>query len=90
MRHVLMLALAGPLLLTACVGSNTDGGATARIDPPPTEAAIPCPRPEDFLRAGDWEVIAGRIGDELVACEQRRRLAVEAYQGLRRALGRSS
>lgn len=87
MRQGLMLALAGSLILAACAGSNTAGGA-ARIDPIPAEAATPCPAPGDFLRAGDWEVIAGRIGDALIVCEQRRRLAQEAYEGVRRAAGR--
>lgn len=34
----------------------------------------------------DWEIIAGRIGDELIECEQRRDLAVQAFDGQRNAI----
>lgn len=42
--------------------------------------------PRAFLRAGDWEIIAGRLGDELISCNGKRAAAVVAYDGVRAAL----
>jgi hypothetical protein len=39
------------------------------------------------LNGGDWEIIAGRIGDELIKCENRRALAAQAYQGVKAVAG---
>ena len=77
MPRALIPILAASLTLTACSGS----GPAGVIRPPvPTEARIPCRAPAEFLAAGDWELIAGRMGDELVRCEGRRALAVGAPQ----------
>jgi hypothetical protein len=82
-RAPTLMIVAFPLL-TACFGS---GGGGLRIDPLPAEALRPCPAPSALLGAGDWEIIAGRIGDALIDCEGRRALAVAGYDGLRRSAG---
>jgi len=48
--------------------------------------AEPCPHPTEFLGAGDWEILAGRIGDALIVCGAEKDIAVEAYEGLRAAV----
>lgn len=73
MPRALILTLAACLTLTACSGSAPAG---VQRPPAPTEARIPCRDPAEFLGAGDWELIAGRMGDELRRCEGRRALAV--------------
>lgn len=80
-----MLTLAACLLLTACAGLN---GAGEAVNAPDLEAQArqKCPSPESFLGVPDWELIAGRIGDELIECEQRRALAVQAFDGQRAAI----
>lgn len=85
MRRAAILTLAAFPLLTACGGSSVAG---LRIEPLPAAAAEPCPPPAGFLAAGDWEIIAGRLGDALIECEGRRELAASAYEGVRRAAGR--
>lgn len=63
--------------LAACGGFGAVGGLTAgRL---PTNVERPCERPETYLGAGDWEIIAGRIGDELITCSAEKQVAVEAY-----------
>jgi hypothetical protein len=63
--------LAASLHLTAC-GASPGAGKGLRLDPAPAVLAQPCPHPADFLAAGDWEIIAGRMGDALIDCEARR------------------
>lgn len=58
------------LPLTACGGWN--GAGAPHIEPPQAVFSQPCDRPERHLRAGDWEVIAGRLGDALIECEGKR------------------
>jgi hypothetical protein len=60
-----MMALPALWLLTAC-----DGFAPAGAHLPPPDAALtaPCAHPSRHLDAGDWEIVAGRIGDDLIAC----------------------
>ena len=48
----------------------------------PQNVETPCERPETYLGAGDWEIIAGRIGDELIACAAEKQVAVDAYNGV--------
>lgn len=79
-----ILILAAFLPLTACIGST---GVGLRIEPLPPAAQQACPLPSDFLGLRDWEIMAGRMGDALIACEGRRALAVEAYEGVRGAAG---
>lgn len=58
------------LPLTAC--GVLKGGGAVRIEPPQAVFSQPCPRPEGFLRAADWELVAGRLGDALIECEAKR------------------
>lgn len=67
-RAPILLPLVGGLLLTACGDSRPFGAA--RVPPPDAQATAPCARPEDMLGAGDWEVIAGRLGLALIRCGQ--------------------
>ena len=60
-------------MLNGCAQS---GAGKLRIDPAPANVTAPCKRPEDFLQAQDWEIIAGRIGDELIDCGQKHSLLV--------------
>lgn len=73
------------LPLTACDGWK--GGGEVRSDPPQAVFAQPCARPEQFLSAGDWELIAGRIGDELIDCEAKRAGLGLWANGVSQALG---
>ncbi len=84
MKPALIPMFVACLALTACNGSS---GGGLRIEPLPAAAQQPCPVPQDFLGARDWEIIAGRIGDALIECEGRRALAARAYEGVRRAAG---
>lgn len=86
MLRVMMLMLAACLTLTACGGLNGAGEALNAPDVTP-EARRECPHPSEFLSLSDWELIAGRLGDELIKCEQRRELALQAFDGQRAAIG---
>jgi len=74
------------LLLTAC---DVWSGA-GRIDVPDLPEAVvePCPHPRDIVQRspGDWEVIAGRLGDELKECGGEKAVAVDGYDGLSAAV----
>lgn len=85
MLRATILMSAACLSLTACAGSN---GAGEGLNAPDLEAQArqECLHPSEYLGAGDWEIIAGRIGDELIECEQRRDLAVQAFDGQRNAI----
>lgn len=73
-------------LLTACAGSNA-AGPGLRVAPLTAEVARPCPRPEAVLAPISWEAVAGRLGDALIECGAEKSSAVEAYRGVREALG---
>ena len=62
------------------------GGGAVQIDPLPANVAEPCARPEAYLGAGDWELIAVRIGDELIDCGHKHRIAVEDGRAIREAV----
>jgi len=83
MRPAPILILAACPLLTACFGSSVAG---VRLEPLPAAAQQLCPAPAAVLGTGDWEIMAGRLGDALIECEGRRALAVAAYEGAREAL----
>ena len=85
MRFVLIPTLAAVSALTACTGSKGAGNGL-RIEPLPAQVEAPCRHPSEFLGAGDWELIAGRIGDELIACSAEKQIAVDGYNGIRRAV----
>lgn len=80
--QILLLLTAAPLL-TACDGFATAG---VRLPPPDPSIAQPCPRPEAFLGAGDWELIAGRIGDALIVCGENHKALVDRDTTLRAAM----
>lgn len=61
------------LILSGCA---QNGAGKLRIDPAPANATAPCKRPEVYLGANDWEIIASRIGDELVDCGQKHSILV--------------
>jgi hypothetical protein len=71
MKRGRTLIIAACLPLAACGGWN-GAGKGLRLDAPEAVFAQPCPHPADFLGAGDWEIIAGRMGDALIDCEARR------------------
>lgn len=71
------------LLLTACAGYPAGG---AKIQPLPENVRAPCPHPSEFLGARDWEIMAGRLGDELIECEMKRGAAVTYVDGLAEAV----
>jgi hypothetical protein len=70
MRHapILLLLIAVPAL-TACGGLKTSGGVRAAH--PDATVTAPCDTPEQHLRGGDWEVIAGRLGLALIDCGEK-------------------
>lgn len=85
-RALIPLLLVALPALTACAGSGPDG---ARIEPLPEAALRSCRSPADYLPrpgTGDWELIAGRIGDELIRCGAEKALLVEWASGVRQAL----
>ena len=81
---ILMLCIAAPVL-TACDGWR-GFGAGAQIIAPDASLTVPCARPEAFLTAGDWEVIAGRIGDALIECGEDKAALVNRDVALRAAM----
>lgn len=66
--------------LTACDGLK---GVGAQVPPPDPSITTPCARPEAFLGAGDWEIIAGRIGDALIDCGENHKALVMRDQVMR-------
>lgn len=85
-RALIPLLLAACPALTACAGS---GPAGARIEPLPEAGLRPCRPPSDYLPqpgAGDWELIAGRIGDELIRCGAEKSLLIDWANGVRKAM----
>lgn len=85
MLRALILTLAAFLPLAACSGSMRAGSGLTVADLP-AQARQECLHPSAMLAAGDWEIIAGRLGDELIRCENRRALAVQGYDGVRGAV----
>lgn len=84
MKPALMLTLAAPLLTAACLGSSGAGGL--RIEQLPENVVEDCKHPSEFLGPSDWEIIAGRIGDELIACREEKKIAVAGFDGVRGAV----
>ncbi|SDX04455.1 hypothetical protein SAMN04488238_1056 [Roseicitreum antarcticum] len=84
LRAVILMCVVFPAL-TACDGWRSVGKGVEVSDLPPA-ARLECKSPAAFLRAGDFEIIAGRMGDELIRCEQRRGLAVQGFDGVRDAV----
>lgn len=71
---ILMLVIAA-LVLPACAALKSAG---AIIPPPDAGLTAPCAHPADHLDVQDWELMAGRIGDDLILCGQRQ-AALTAY-----------
>ena len=46
-----------------------------------------CGAPARHLRGGDWELIAGRLGDDLIDCEAKRAGLAAWAAGVVRAVG---
>lgn len=67
-------------LLTACFGSSV--GGKPRIDDLPANVKAKCARPGDFLGLNDWEIMAGRIGDELIDCGLKQQAAVAHVEAI--------
>lgn len=47
----------------------------------------PCPHPSRHLGAGDWELVAGRIGDDLIDCGARQAGLAQWARGVVAAVG---
>lgn len=73
LARILSLLVALPHL-TACSGFA--GSGSPNLERLPASIAQRCRRPEEFLGAGDWELIAGRIGSELILCGKKHQVAV--------------
>lgn len=71
--------------MPACDGFRNVG---TEIEAPPLDSSVTknCPRPEDFLSSGDWELAAGQMGDALLDCDAARATAVDGYDGLAEAV----
>ena len=85
MKYSLTAMLAFPLLMNC---SAPERGGPVQIEPLPANVAAPCARPEAYLGAGDWELIAVRIGDELIDCGHKHRIAVEDGRAIREAVSK--
>jgi hypothetical protein len=72
-----MLLLACQILATCA--PLPPSGPGLHIDPLPANVAAPCPRPETALDLGDWKVISGWLGTELIKCSSKQAVAVDAY-----------
>lgn len=70
---ILLLILAA-LPLTAC-GASVSGGA--RVQEADASLTSACDRPEQHISAGDWEIMAGRLGDALIECGQKQAALAE-------------
>jgi hypothetical protein len=77
MRALILLLLPAALILSACASFRT----SSRANVPPLDSAIaaPCTAPEVALTAGDWKIIAARLGTALIDCGARHAAAVAAY-----------
>ncbi|WP_299734634.1 hypothetical protein [uncultured Roseobacter sp.] len=84
MKLVKIPMLAVSLLLTACVGSNSVG---VRLDPLEAELQQDCLQPWEVPFEDDWEIYAGRIGDELIECRSEKSIVVQAYNNAREIVG---
>lgn len=57
------------------------------MKPLPEEVAKPCPHPRDVVWGlDDWEIMAGRLGDELIECGGEKAVAVDGYDRVRGAV----
>ena len=71
-------------MLMSCNGHGSVGAL--RIEPPPASISAPCARPESYLGAGDWELVAVRIGDALIECALKQAALVARDKAIRVAI----
>lgn len=53
-----------------------------------SDLIAPCRHPSSFLDEDNYEILLGRIGSELILCEQKKAIVIEYYQGVQGLLGR--
>lgn len=73
------------LTLMSCASLTGSGEGVRAPDAPPA-ARLQCPPPEAFRDVGNWKVMAGLLGLALIECEERRALAMQAFDGQRAAI----
>jgi len=84
LHRILALLCAAPLL-TAC--GVWSGAGPIKVPDLPEDVRQPCPHPRDVVRGlGDWEIMAGRLGDELIECGAEKQVGVDGYDGVRGAV----
>lgn len=86
MKPATIPAFAALSALTACGGLNGGGAADLRVPPLDASIAAPCPHPLDVPTGGDWEIYAGRLGDELIACGSKHGVVVADREALSRVV----
>ena len=84
--HLILALLCAVPLLTAC--DAWSGAGRIEVAPLPEEVVKPCPRAGEVVRQAprDWEIIAGRLGDELNECGAEKQVGVDGYDGVRAAV----
>lgn len=91
-RSMTAMLLTASLALTACTGWTTDGAGLS--DPVqqvklPESVRAPCKKPWDHLDVTDWEIMAGRLGDDLLHCGAAKDISVDGFDALAEAVAKS-
>jgi hypothetical protein len=68
MKPALILGPAALLILSGCASG---GAGVPRLPPPDAALTAPCAHPSAHLGAETLEIMAGRIGDDLIDCGAR-------------------
>ena len=76
--RILML-LAASQALTACDDWNAVG---PRLEAPQETTLAPCAHPSAYLATADWEILAGRLGDELLDCRAKQAALADWARGV--------
>lgn len=82
-----MLLLASQILATCAL--SLPSGPGLRVDPLPANVAAPCAHPQEALGLGDWKIIAGWLGSELIKCGAKLRADVTAYNAIAAAVNKT-